>query len=234
MCDRAKQLARLANRLEKLSERQLGEVDRLVAKLEVTSDGTRVLKESGDKSPHSKCWPHAPLHRLAGKGTYIVTAGTLNKEHFFRDAQSLDLLESELLAKAEEYLWQLEAWAVFSNHYHFVGHALEDAETLKPYLVHLHADTAREVNRRDGTQRRQVSYNYWDTELTFEKSYLARLNYVHQNAVKHGLAAVANQYRWCSAAWFERTATPAQVKTIYGFKTDKIRIVDDFDALGVH
>ena len=35
------------------------------------------------------------------------------------------------------------------------------------------------------------------------KSYLARLNYVHQNPVKHGLVRVANQYRWCSAAWLE-------------------------------
>ena len=230
MCDRATQLARLASRLEKLSQLQLDEVERFVGRFDVFTNGTRVLRESGDKSPHSKCWPHAPLHRLEGKGTYIVTAGTLNRAHFFRDAQSLDLLERELLAKAEEYRWQLEAWAVFSNHYHFVAHALEDAETLKPYLIHLHADTARKLNRLDGTQRRQVWCNYWDTKLTYEKSYLARLNYVHQNAIKHGLVPVANQYRWCSAAWFERTATASQVKTIYRFKTDKVRIIDDFDT----
>ena len=52
-------------------------------------------------------------------------------------------------------------------------------------------------------------HNFWDTKLTFEKSYLARLNYVHQNAVKHVLVPAANQYRWCSAAWFEQTATRA-------------------------
>ncbi len=72
-------------------------------------------------------------------------------------------------------------------------------------------------------------HNFWDTKLTFEKSYLARLNYVHQNAVKHGLVTVANQYRWCSAAWFERTATPAQMKTIYSFKIDQVRVADDFE-----
>ena len=187
-------------------------------------------KESGDKSPHSKDWPHAPLHRLSGQGTYIVTAGTLNKEHLFCDADSLDLLENGLLEQAKQYHWQLEAWAVFSNHYHFVGHALEDAATLRPFLSHLHADTAREVNQRDATPGRQVWFNYWETELTFEKSYLSRLNYVHQNPVKHGLVPVANEYRWCSAAWFERTATPAQVKTIYSFKTDKVRVDDDFDV----
>jgi putative transposase len=66
------------------------------------------------------------------------------------------------------------------------------------------------------------------TKLTFERSYLARLNYVHQNPVKHGLVKVANQYPWCSAAWFERTASPAAVKTIYSFKTDKLKIDDDY------
>ena len=47
----------------------------------------------------------------------------------------------------------------------------------------------------------------------------------------HGLVRVANQYRWCSAAWFERTATPAQVRTIYGFKTDQVNVLDDFDPV---
>ncbi len=100
-------------------------------------------------------------------------------------------------------------------------------------LTHLHADTAREINKCDGVTDRQVWFNFWDTELTYEKSYLARLNYVHQNPVKHGLVPVANQYRWCSAAWFEQTATPSQVSTIYGFKTDQLKVVDDFDVFGV-
>ena len=95
-------------------------------------------------------------------------------------------------------------------------------------LRHLHADTARELNRLDQTPGRQVWHNFRDTKLTFEHSYLARLNYVHQNAVKHGLVPVANQYRWCSAAWFERVATPAQVQTLYSMKTDQVNVPDDF------
>ena len=109
---------------------------------------------------------------------------------------------------------------------------MEDAKTLTLFLTHLHADTARVVNERDEMSKRQVWYNFWETQLTFESSYMARLNYVHQNAVKHRLVPVANQYKWCSAAWFERTATPTQVRTIYSFKTDRIRVVD-FDVFGV-
>jgi putative transposase len=233
MNEHLSRVEQLVQRLHRLSPLKLGEVERLVAGLESHGCRTQTRRENGDASSQSKDWPHAPLHRLNGKGKYIVTAGTLNKQHFFGTRELLDLLESGLLAKAAQYSWHLEAWAVFANHYHFVGHALDDASTLRPFLAHLHADTARDANLRDAAEGRQVWCNFWETELTYEKSYLARLNYVYQNPVRHGLVLMANQYRWCSAAWFERTATPAQVKTIYSFKTDRIRVIDDFDVLGV-
>lgn len=176
-------------------------------------------------------WPHAPLHRLSEKGTYMVTTATQGKLHLFRDADRLDLLQSAVLTLAPKYDWHLEAWALFSNHYHFVGYTLASPSRLKELLADLHASTARDLNRLDGEPGRQVWHNFWDKQLTYEKSYLARLNYVHQNAVKHGLVRVANQYPWCSAAWFERTARPAQVKTIYGFKIDGVKVTDDFEPL---
>ena len=173
-------------------------------------------------------WPHAPVHRLDSDGIYMVTSGTLYKEHLFADAARLTILEHDLLSLAKKYRWQLEAWAVFSNHYHFVGRRHGESESLKKLLTHLHANSARELNRLDERMGREVWFNFWDTKLTNERSYLARLNYVHQNPVKHGLASLANQYRWCSAAWFERTVSPAMVKTIYSFKTDRLKIHDDF------
>jgi len=180
------------------------------------------------KDGSNKNWPHAPVHRLDAEGVYMVTAGTLYKEHFFKTPEQLTLLENQLLSLAKKYHWQLEAWAVFPNHYHFVARSQVETVSLKKFLTHLHADTARELNRMEEMTGRKVWYNFWDTQLTYERSYLARLNYVHQNAVKHGLVAVANQYRWSSAAWFERTATTATIKTIYNFKLDKVNITDDF------
>ena len=173
-------------------------------------------------------WPHAPLHRLGEHGVYMVTAATLYKKHLYSGAERLTLLENELLSLAKKYHWHLEAWAVFSNHYHFVARSEDESESLRRLLTHLHANAARELNRLDEAAGRAVWYNFWDTRLTYETSYLARLNYVHQNPVRHGIVAVANQYRWCSAAWFERTPTPAMVKTIYGFNTDKVKVIDDF------
>ena len=175
-----------------------------------------------------KDWPHAPVHRLAENAVYFVTAGTLHKRHFFDTPAKRDLLERLLLSFAKEYGWQIEAWAVFGNHYHLVVRGNPDSKNLGEFLHRLHGVSSHDLNKLDGVTERTVWFNFRDTKLTHQHSYLARLNYVHQNAVKHKLVAVASQYPWCSAAWFERVASPAQVKTIYGFKTDTVKVEDDF------
>ena len=157
----------------------------------------------------------------------MVTAATTHKEHIFTTTAKLSLVQEELLSLAKIYQCQLEAWAVFVNHYHFVARSSED-KSLKKFLQHLHSNVTRKTNRLDDTPGRQVWYNFWDKKLTYERSYFSRLNYVHQNAVKHGLVLVANQYPWCSASWFERTASPATIKTIYSFKVDQLKIDDDY------
>ena len=179
-------------------------------------------------------WPHAPVHQLSTRGTYFLTASTLHKAHHFRGADRLRVLHRGLLTVARDFSWHLEAWAVFSNHYHFVAHSppdAPDAANLSDMESVLHVKTAEWVNQLDRTPGRQVWFNFRETRLTYQRSYLARLNYVHQNPVKHGLVAVANQYPWCSAAWFEREASPAMVKSIYRFKVDQVKVQDDFEAV---
>jgi putative transposase len=175
-----------------------------------------------------KDWPHAPVHRLAENAVYFLTAATFLKQHLFDTPAKRDLLERMLLRSALDNGWQLEAWAVFSNHYHIVARGPPDATNFGNFIHDLHGASARALNQLDGNLNRKVWFNFRDTKLTNQYSYLARLNYVHQNAVKHRLVAVANQYPWCSAAWFERVASPAQVKTIYSFKIDRVKVEDDF------
>ena len=185
------------------------------------------------RGPRQTPWPHAPTHLLAGKGTYFVTVGTYRKLHHFRGHERLSVLHRGLLTVARDFGWPLEAWAVFSNHYHFVGHSPageKGAETLSRMLGLLHEKTARWINSLDAAPGRKVWHNFRETRLTYEKSYLARLNYVHRNPVKHGLVPVANLYPWCSAGWFERTATPAQVTIVYDFPIDRVNVYDDYDA----
>jgi putative transposase len=158
----------------------------------------------------------------------MVTSGTYQKHPHFRSQQRLTLLSETLLRLARESAWQLQAWAVFSNHYHFVGISQTSAKALPKFLARLHAFTALAINRQDDTPGRRVWFEYWDSQITNEKAYFARLNYVHNNAVKHGLVRVASRYPWCSAGWFELRATPAFFKTVMRFPCDRIRVPDDF------
>lgn len=179
-------------------------------------------------------WPHAPLHRLSAAGTYFVTASTYHRHPFFRGRDRLSVLHQELLLAAKVTGWQFEAWVVLANHYHFVAHSPakeQSATSLRTMLTGLHRRMAILVNELDATPGRKVWHDYRETHLTYPRSYFTRLNYVHQNPVKHGLTSAANLYPWCSAAWFERTATPAQVKVIYSFKTDRVTLDDDFEPI---
>ncbi|WP_035613776.1 transposase [Haloferula sp. BvORR071] len=174
-------------------------------------------------------WPRAPEHRLGSYGTYFVTAGTYLKAHRFRENFRLEVLHRGLLAVAAEFGWTLEAWSVFSNHYHFIGVSPPGgAGSLPPMLGKLHMKTSKWINRLDDTQGRKVWHNFRETLLTFESSYFARLNYVHRNAEKHGLVRRAEQYPWCSAGWFAREATSAQQKTIAAFPVDRVKVYDEY------
>lgn len=173
-------------------------------------------------------WPHAPSRQVSHPGAYIITASTLHKQKLFNTPDKLTLLENILLETLEELGWQPQAWAVFPNHYHFVGISPEAGLDLEHLSGKVHGNSARELNLLDNAEGRVVWYRSWDTRLSYEKSYLARLAYVHHNPVKHGVAPEARMYPWCSAEWFATKGHPAFVETVLSFKTDLVNVYDDF------
>jgi putative transposase len=175
-----------------------------------------------------KNWPHAPLHRTLASGTYMITSGTYKKVLHFHTPERLQFLHDQLLELTQQYGWQLHAWAVLANHYHFIAQSPQDPKQLSNLISQLHVATARYVNAIDNTPNRQVWHQFWDTHLTYQYSYLTRLNYVNRNPVKHGLVKCATDYPWCSASWFEKNSPASFRRTVEGFKIDKINVIDDF------
>ena len=173
-------------------------------------------------------WPHSPTHRVGAEGAYIVTAGTYQKQPFFRSAKRLTYLCESLLNLAASRGWKLEAWAIFPNHYHFVATSQENAEKLRQFVGHLHYITAKQINGEDDAAGRKVWFQYWESKLTYQKSYFARLNYVHTNAVRHGLVCKAEQYEWCSAGWFHRKAERSFYETVMRIPSDRIKVMDEY------
>ncbi len=175
-----------------------------------------------------RSWPHAPSKVVNHPGTYIVTGGTYRKERFFCDDAKLEVLHDALLHIAEGEGWDLMAWAVFANHYHFVGVSPEVENSVSILCSKLHSVSARALNLIDHAPGRRVWYQYFDTRLTYEKSLLARIAYVHSNPVKHGIVGQAEMYPWCSAAWFMREGDKPFVQSVLSFKTDKVNVYDEY------
>ncbi len=149
-------------------------------------------------------WPHAPPHRLCQGGVYFLTARCAEGRNLLADDDMKDWFQETLFLVAREFGWTLEAWAILSNHYHLIGHSPKGpggAESLRDMIRKLHS-------------------------LTHQRSYLARLHYVHQNAVHHKLVAVGSDWKWCSAAAFKREVTSAWLKTITSFCYDEIAAKD--------
>jgi putative transposase len=171
--------------------------------------------------------PHAPLHLFGEAGIYFVTGATLHKNHFFRDAESLDSFQEILFDEAKQHQCWLQSWSLFSNHYHLVASA-DRGEAIRSMCERFHVETARLANDRDGVRGRKVWFQFRDTQLTFQRSWLARLKYTNENAVHHGLVADAANYRWCSASWFAATARASFVETVGSLTIDRVNVYDEF------
>jgi putative transposase len=174
-------------------------------------------------------WPHAPWHDLNAAGMYFITGSTLHKELWFRSPETLDFLERTLFVLAREHDQSLHAWAIFPNHYHLVTYSRRKG-SLQPMLKRFHTETSSWLGKKENVDAKRVWFNFRDTHLTFERSYLARLKYVHENPVHHGVARRAENYRWCSASWFAQTAPKSFVETVERMKIDRISVPDDYEV----
>ncbi len=96
-----------------------------------------------------KIYPHNPPHYFVPNAMYMVTGSILHKQHLLREDVKKEFFLQTLFERADQLGWELEAWAVLHNHYHFIAQAPEDATTLTKLVRQIHSITAIEVNRRD-------------------------------------------------------------------------------------
>ena len=158
----------------------------------------------------------------------MVTGAILHKQQWLSEGRRKEFVLQTLLERAHFLGSALEAWAILNNHYHFIARAPEDATTLQKLIQQLHSITAIQLNKWDQTPGRQVWFNYWDSCLTYEKSYLARLHYIHMNPVRHGLIDDAIDYHYCSYRWFVEQGDAVLKERVINQPIDRLKIHDDF------
>ena len=173
-------------------------------------------------------WPHAPARVAIQQGIVMVTASTYQKQPLFEGEERLALLQEFIFRHCDALDWRLQAWAIFANHYHFIS-LTPETPNLRVLVKRIHASSARKLNELDGEIGRKVWYRYWDTQITYKNSYLARLAYVHQNPVRHGLVERAEHYPFCSMSWFLAQSERPFRDTVLSFKTDRVNVNDDYE-----
>lgn len=171
---------------------------------------------------------HNPPHYFVSNAMYMVTGSILHKHNLLSENKRKEFFLNVLFEKAIALGWSLQGWVVLNNHYHFIGESPENAQTLSKLIQQVHSITAIQINKWDHTAGRKVWHNYWDTCLTYEKSYYARLHYIHENPVKHRLVENAVDYPFCSYKWFLENGDNELKELILNQPIDKINVEDAF------
>jgi len=177
-----------------------------------------------------KVYAHSPPHLFRSNFKYLVTGSTYLKKHFLASENSKGRLLDSIVKGCEKYNWVLEDWVILNNHYHLMLNAPDKADTLGATFKEIHKFTAMwlKENFPDLKDEKKIFYNYWDSCITFEKSYFARLNYIYYNPIRHGYVEEASDYIWCSYK-YRVNAEPEYVKDLKGrFPWDKVKVKDDF------
>lgn len=159
----------------------------------------RLLKE---RKARKLPW-HSPPHlEYEGDRQFIVTAACY--EHRLVIGKSADRMaesESSVFDVCEEFAAKLYAWCVLPNHYHTLIRTDKIKEFQKG-LGKFHGRSSYRWNGEDEQRGRKVWYRSFERPMKSDRHFFASLNYIHNNAVKHGYVSNWQDWPFSSARQF--------------------------------
>jgi len=171
-----------------------------------------------------KTYQHNPPHLFRRNAKYFITASTYKRIHFFNSNQSKKILLDSILKTFSKFNWVIEDWVILDNHYHLMVDVKDNPNELSKIIRNIHRYTAIQIKKINlqAEQSEKIWYNYWDTCITFEKSYFARINYIWNNPVKHGYTK--NSEDWEFGSYYSRfRKEPDYINEIVGkYPFDKL------------
>ena len=190
-------------------------------------------------------YKHNPPHLFRGETKYFITASTYKKLPYLKsDAAKEKLLRSLHLA-FNKYNWAIEDWVILNNHYHLMTDISDVPQVLPSIIREAHRFTAlwikkqilpkshfveSDISNPEHTpiEATRIFYNYWDTCITYEQSYLTRLTYIWTNPVKHGL--VESPEDWKYSSYYSRYRNECDVITQFmkDHPSDRVNVKDNY------
>lgn len=147
-----------------------------------------------------KTYNHNPPHYFKSGEKYFLTGATYLKRKCLNTDEIKKYLLGSIKKGCDNNGWILQDWVILDNHYHLMLDAPENANTLSKMMNEIHKYTAKwySMNIKKINSNEKLFHNYWDSCITYENSYYARLNYIYYNPIKHGYTNNIANYIWCS------------------------------------
>ena len=176
-----------------------------------------------------KKYTHNPPHLFKGYSKYFITVATYRRKDILKpDIIKLKLLE-EIENNFQKYNWGIDDWVILDNHYHLMSQAPKNSQELPFIFRDIHRQTShfiKKINKKKTGEK--CFHNYWDTCITFQNSYFARLNYIFYNPVKHGYVKDAKDYKWGSYYYRYKYQKDYLLTLRKTYKWDMISVPDSF------
>jgi putative transposase len=143
---------------------------------------------------------HSPPHlEFEGDVSFIITAACFEHAPVIgKTPERIAECEEKLLEVCENLNAKVFAWCILPNHYHLLVRT-DDIKTLRKDIGKFHGRTSRFWNKEDDAQGRNIWFNFFDRNMKSARHFWASLNYVNNNAVKHGYVEKWQNWAFSSA-----------------------------------
>jgi putative transposase len=130
---------------------------------------------------------HSPPHlEFEGDVSFIITAACFEHAPIIgKNPERIVGCEEKLLEICENADAKIFAWCILPNHYHLLVRT-DNIKLLKKEIGRFHGRSSRVWNQEDDTPGRKIWFNFFDRDMRSARHFWASLNYVNNNAVKHG------------------------------------------------
>jgi len=132
---------------------------------------------------------------------HITTAACFEHRKIFDTPDLLSYLHDEILDALMNAAEEVHAWCFLPSHYH-VEARVGDGKAVSEALRITHSRIATRVNGLQHARGRQVFCQFSDRNMRSERHYWATINYIHDNATKHGYVDNNDDWPWSSWALF--------------------------------
>lgn len=140
---------------------------------------------------------HSIPHYTSDDGLYLITAACYEHRHHLRTLERMAAFSRSMLETVAAA--HVDAWVVLPNHYHVLLQT-PDVKGLLKGLGKLHGRTSFAWNREEQCRGRHVWCNAAETAIKSEGHFYAALNYVLNNAVRHGYVTRWQDWPFSNAA----------------------------------